>query len=88
MKCPSCGAQAADDAAECPACGIIFAKWRELREKEKRAALDALDAPAPPPTNIWIVRIVAAALVALWVAVFCVYVYRHTYKLPPRASDR
>ncbi len=28
MTCPRCSAEAADEAEDCPSCGIIFAKWR------------------------------------------------------------
>lgn len=33
MDCPSCHAQAPDGAEDCPACGIIFAKWRAREER-------------------------------------------------------
>ena len=28
MTCPRCSAEAQDDAIDCPACGVIFAKWK------------------------------------------------------------
>ena len=89
MKCPSCAAQASDDAGECPACGLIFAKWRERererKEKEKRAASDALaalevPAPSSAPPNPWVVRGIAAGVVALWLGAFGFYLIRHTHK--------
>ena len=84
MKCPSCGASAGDDAAECPACGLIFAKWREREAKEKREALEALEglkpAPAAPVPNPWTARGAAGAVVLVWIAGFALYVYRHAHK--------
>lgn len=40
MLCPRCSAPAADDATDCGACGIVFAKWRPRAMRER---------PAPPP---------------------------------------
>ncbi len=65
---------------------LIFAKWRERQEKEKLAAAEALaamDAPSAPidPTRA---RIIAASVVAAWLAVFGFYLLRHTHK---RAKD-
>jgi len=54
--CPNCGAPAAPGAADCPACGVIFAKWREkavraqaeaLLEAQKAAAEPGADAAVP-----------------------------------------
>lgn len=39
MRCPSCSAEGPDGAAECPACGVIFAKLKARAEKA-----------APPPS--------------------------------------
>jgi hypothetical protein len=75
MKCPSCGAASADGAAECPACGLIFAKWREKSLK----ALE-LPPPSPPAPDRWIGRAIAAVIVILWLGGFGYYVYRHTLK--------
>ncbi|HEX4048304.1 MAG TPA: hypothetical protein VH309_10745 [Elusimicrobiota bacterium] len=87
MKCPSCSAECGDGAAECPACGLIFAKWRERREKEKDAALHALAALAgpssPAPTNPWLTRGAAAAFVLAWILILAVYVRRHAPKRAP-----
>jgi hypothetical protein len=89
MKCPSCACAAADDAVECPGCGLIFAKWkereRERKEQEKRAASDALAALEVPaassaPPNPWVGRGIAAGAVALWLGAFGVYLIRHTHK--------
>jgi hypothetical protein len=80
MKCPSGSARASDDAAECPACGLIFAKWRERQEKEKLAAAEALaamDVP-PKPVDSARARIIAGSVVLAWLLVFGLYVFRHT----------
>jgi hypothetical protein len=92
MKCPSCACAADDDAAECPGCGLIFAKWRERQAKEKAAALAALaalEAPAPALllANPWIVRGVAAAVVGVWISVLGVYVFHHTRKRGASIGD-
>jgi len=85
MKCPSCGAAYDDGAApECPACGLIFAKWRERQEKEKLEALAALQtfetAPQPAP-NPWRRRVIAGAVVAAWLLILSYFVTRR-----PRAA--
>lgn len=46
MKCPSCSAEGPDGAAECAACGVIFAK---LKAKAEKAAAAPAPAPAPAP---------------------------------------
>jgi hypothetical protein len=87
VKCPNCAAEAGDDAAECPACGLVFAKWRERQEKEKREAAEALrlldEGPKPPPT-LWVRRAAAFGAVLIWLSWFVYYVYRHTQRLPSR----
>lgn len=47
MKCPSCAVEVGADAVECPACGVIFSKWREARKKEVAEAAAALEKPSP-----------------------------------------
>jgi hypothetical protein len=32
MKCPSCAHAQPDESLECPACGVIFAKWKARAE--------------------------------------------------------
>ena len=44
MKCPLCPAQAAEDALECPSCGVIFAK---LKKKAAPAPVAAAVPAAP-----------------------------------------
>ncbi len=83
MKCPHCAAAASDDAADCPACGLVFAKGRERQEKEKAeaaAALAALESPKPARAlSPWIGRSVAAVVVAWWVLGLMIY-YVHSLK--------
>lgn len=51
MKCPSCSAEGPDGAAECAACGVIFAKLKAKAEKAAAAPTPA-PAPAPPPSGL------------------------------------
>ena len=68
MKCPACAAACGDGAAECPACGLIFAKWREQ-------LLKALEPPTPARArNPWVGRAIAAVIAAAWtlgLALYC-----------------
>lgn len=78
MKCPSCGAKNPDAAVECGACGVVFTKWRELKEKERRegeAALARMSAgePAPAARNPWIGRGLAIAFVVAWLSALATY---------------
>ena len=77
MKCPSCAAQSKDAAAECPACGLVFAR-AEKEKRETAAAIAALESPpAPPPDNRWPVRVAAACVAAAWVLGLALYVRFH-----------
>lgn len=50
MKCPSCGVESAEGAAECPACGLIFAKWQKKAEGQAQPApAEAASGPAAAP---------------------------------------
>jgi hypothetical protein len=91
MKCPNCAAQSGTDAADCPSCGLVFAKWRERKEKERReaaAALEAIDAPKAPepvkPANDR--RVIAALLVAGWILWLTVYYQRRAPRRIIRVS--
>ncbi|MDD5629923.1 MAG: hypothetical protein PHU21_12715 [Elusimicrobia bacterium] len=70
MKCPSCSAEAPDGSAECPACGLIFAKWTPERESLMRARLE-------PPLPDWCQEPVgrsektAARVVMVWLYANC-----------------
>ena len=83
MKCPSCSALSGDDAAECPACGLIFAKWRERRETERLAAFAALESLVALPKAArepWVARCVAGAVVLAWLGALVLYAARHARK--------
>lgn len=45
MKCPECDFESADGAAECPACGLIFDRWKE------RPAPKPAPQPVPEPVR-------------------------------------
>jgi hypothetical protein len=63
MKCPNCGVEGAAGAAECSACGVIFAKFKRKLERP----------PVPTVYNPWKGRAIAAALALLWAAGFGLY---------------
>ncbi len=65
MKCPNCGAQGAAAAAECAACGIIFAKFKKK--------LETLAPAAAPVANPWIARTVAIVFLIAWMIGLAVY---------------
>jgi hypothetical protein len=58
MKCPECDFESADGAAECPACGLIFDRWKEfsaskpspIPEKDAEAPESAPEDPSPSKT--------------------------------------
>ena len=68
MKCPNCAVEYAAGAAECAACGVIFAKFKKK--------LEAASALVPSKFNPWIGRAIAAALVAVWFVGFGLYYRR------------
>lgn len=75
MKCPNCGVASPDAAAECPSCGLLFAKLKALREKEKREAAEFLALAEQPPAaapeaSRWRGRLIAAGIVMGWLVVF------------------
>lgn len=79
VKCPNCAAAAPEGGLECPACGVIFAKLAELRQREKaeaKAHAALLDAPAPArapdPRNY---RRLAIAIVLAWMAGLAAFVH-------------
>lgn len=79
MKCPNCAAENPEGAAECPRCGLLFAKLKAQREREKREAaefLAAAEKPQPPPPDLWKGRLIAAGVVMLWFVLLFVYFVR------------
>ena len=78
MNCPLCSAQAAEGAAECPSCGVLFAKLKEREERAKQEAQAALalaeTAARAPSFNPWKVRAVAGAVVLAWLIGFGLYI--------------
>lgn len=76
MKCPNCGVEAPAGAAECPACGVIFAKFKKK--------LENLPAPSPVPYNPWLGRGLAAAIVLIWMLAFGWYYRRAVSEMPVR----
>jgi hypothetical protein len=94
MNCPSCRAPADEAAQECTACGVVFAKWKEVQKRkaaEAAAALAALEvAKVPGETwNPWKMRIVAGAFVALWMLGIAIYYHLRLSALarPPRPEQ-
>jgi len=77
MKCPNCGVEGPAGAAECPACGIIFDKFKKK--------LDTLPPPTPPRFPLWLGRTLAAALVAAWMLALVAY-YKTRPPLPRRGT--
>lgn len=78
MKCPHCLAQAPETAAECPKCGLLFAKLKAQREREKREAAEFLASaenppPPPKPSDPWKGRLIAAGVVMLWFVLLFFY---------------
>ena len=80
MNCPNCGAAAADGAADCAACGLVFAKWKALEERKLTAEVRALaetDLPPSHEVSPWLGRAIAAGLVAFWMIALGLYFRRH-----------
>ena len=77
MKCPNCGVLCPAGAAECPACGVIFAKFKKKLESDS--------APVPSTFKPWKGRAIAAALVALWFVGFALYYRARVSEIRARA---
>lgn len=75
MKCPNCGVEAPAGAADCAACGVIFAKFKKK--------LENLELPPPAKINLWKGRVVALVLVTIWIVAFGLY-YRRVVATMPR----
>lgn len=65
-NCPLCSSAAPQGAAECPSCGVIFAKLRARAERARSDAVLPLEAAPAPPLDPRQVRIAAFSLVACW----------------------
>jgi hypothetical protein len=93
VKCPNCSTAAPEGSAECPGCGVIFAKLaeREARQKAEAAAQAALlDAPAPSRPPAWDrnrLRVAAVAIVAVWLAGMAVVVRRSLNRAKPGRAE-
>ncbi|MBI3565661.1 MAG: zinc ribbon domain-containing protein [Elusimicrobia bacterium] len=88
MDCPKCAAAVPDKAVECPACGVIFEKLRKAEERRRKSRGGEPSAPSVPgepaltPAPALAVdpktaRLVAVAIVLLWIAAFAWYMSRH-----------
>lgn len=56
MICPRCSAEADDEAKDCPACGIIFAKWRAPRAAAPDEDPGSATGPAAVAAPVWALR--------------------------------
>ncbi len=48
MNCPNCSAAHADDAAECPKCGIVLAKWRAAQASGVKSTFRSQEGESSP----------------------------------------
>lgn len=83
MKCPSCSAPGKDEADECAACGVNFAKWQAKVEKDAVAAGAAILSPPPkpsPPAST--LKLTLGALGFLCLAVLVAYAVVHSQVEP------
>lgn len=84
--CPLCAHPAGEDAAECPTCGVIFAKLRARAERERKAAALVLEATPAPSRNPWRVRLAALSVVAFWMLGLALYYRVELSRRPPRSK--
>ena len=84
--CPLCAHPSAEGGAECPACGVIFAKLRARAERQKTASVQPLDPTPPPALNPWHVRLAAAAVVVCWMLGLGLYYRIELSRSPLRAK--
>ena len=83
MKCPSCGSQAPDAAAECPSCGVVFAKLKAIKEREKKSVETAELKPSAPPLDPAKLRAYALAFVIGWLVAFSIFFKREMDRVRP-----
>lgn len=84
--CPLCAHPSAEGAAECPTCGVIFAKLRARDERQKAASAQRLDPTPPPALDPWHARIAAAAVVVCWMLGLGLYYRIELSRSPLRAK--
>jgi hypothetical protein len=63
MNCPNCSTQHPDDAAECPKCGIVLAKWRTAQASGSKSAEQS---PTGDSSPLVLYGGFAAAVLAYW----------------------
>lgn len=63
MNCPNCATQHPDEAAECPKCGIVLAKWRSAQASGPKAAAQR---PTGDSSPVVLYGGFAAAVMAYW----------------------
>ena len=89
MKCPSCGATVPEGALECPACGVIFAKFAEKRKREREEAekaLAAMNIPPPPIVDPHLGRKIGFGVFFLWFAVMGFFVVKEVLRKHERRA--
>ncbi len=79
MNCPLCSYAAPKEAAECPSCGVIFAKLRARAEREKSVVTQA--------RNPWHVRVAALSMVACWMLGLGIYYHIELSRRPQRIKS-
>ncbi|TPW21010.1 MAG: hypothetical protein FD126_1118 [Elusimicrobia bacterium] len=85
MKCPSCSAEGPDEAAECTACGVNYAKWKAKVEKAAAEAA-AAPPPEPPPPPRSTLKTTLGVLAAASVAVYTAYDVASRRIAPPEET--
>lgn len=71
MNCPQCGAASQEGRDECPACGIVFARWRPRERKPPPPAEKRRTSSADARLKYWVAVPVASMLVlfaVMWAA--------------------
>lgn len=82
MKCPKCGIEALHGIPECPGCGVIFAKLAKQKERAKKEseAVVAAAGESLPRLDPMRGRMIAAAIIAVWIVCFGLY-YRRAVRV-------
>lgn len=84
MNCPLCSKTAEDSAVECPSCGVLFAKLRERKDRErtKAATSPPLFSTSSSALYYWRWHIAAVAVVVAWLLGFGLYYHARAGKTP------